>query len=198
VLVGPRLYLRRYWEYEQAVSAGIQARLAPAATPGAALPLEALRQTLGVLFPPASIRPDWQKLACAMAARSAFAIVTGGPGTGKTTTVVRLLAVLQALALAATAPASRPVPCASAWRRPPARPRRASTNPSPARWPASIWPHCADGERGARRHSRWTVTTLHRLLGSRPDTRRTSATTPAIRWAWMCWWWMKPRWSIWR
>ncbi|MGB4335888.1 MAG: hypothetical protein WBJ41_13715, partial [Chromatiaceae bacterium] len=100
VLVGPRLYLRRYWEYEQAVSAGIQARLAPAATPGAALPLEALRQTLGVLFPPASIRPDWQKLACALAAPRAFGIITGGPGTGKTTTVVRLLALLQALALA--------------------------------------------------------------------------------------------------
>jgi exodeoxyribonuclease V alpha subunit len=33
---------------------------------------------------------DWQKLACALAARSAFSIITGGPGTGKTTTVVKL------------------------------------------------------------------------------------------------------------
>jgi exodeoxyribonuclease V alpha subunit len=48
---------------------------------------------------------DWQKIACALAARSGFSIITGGPGTGKTTTVVRLLALLQALALAAPSPA---------------------------------------------------------------------------------------------
>jgi exodeoxyribonuclease V alpha subunit len=44
---------------------------------------------------------DWQKLACALATRGAFSIVTGGPGTGKTTTVVRLLALLQAPAVEA-------------------------------------------------------------------------------------------------
>ena len=42
---------------------------------------------------------NWQKLACALAARSAFSIITGGPGTGKTTTVVRLLALQQAPAV---------------------------------------------------------------------------------------------------
>ena len=40
---------------------------------------------------------DWQKVACAIAVRQGFSIITGGPGTGKTTTVVRLLAVLQHL-----------------------------------------------------------------------------------------------------
>jgi exodeoxyribonuclease V alpha subunit len=40
-----------------------------------------------------------RKIACALAARSGFSIITGGPGTGKTTTVVSLLALLQALAL---------------------------------------------------------------------------------------------------
>jgi exodeoxyribonuclease V alpha subunit len=44
---------------------------------------------------PASSPPDWQKIACALAARGRFTVITGGPGTGKTTTVVRLLALLQ-------------------------------------------------------------------------------------------------------
>ncbi|NOU49547.1 exodeoxyribonuclease V subunit alpha [Pseudoalteromonas sp. JBTF-M23] len=40
---------------------------------------------------------DWQKVACAMAASSGFCVITGGPGTGKTTTVTKLLAILQSL-----------------------------------------------------------------------------------------------------
>ncbi|MDT8438136.1 MAG: exodeoxyribonuclease V subunit alpha [Wenzhouxiangellaceae bacterium] len=41
--------------------------------------------------------PDWQQIACALAVRAALTIVTGGPGTGKTWTVVRVLALLQLL-----------------------------------------------------------------------------------------------------
>jgi exodeoxyribonuclease V alpha subunit len=41
---------------------------------------------------------DWQKLACAIALRGKVAIITGGPGTGKTYTVARLLALLFATA----------------------------------------------------------------------------------------------------
>jgi exodeoxyribonuclease V alpha subunit len=40
---------------------------------------------------------DWQKVACAMAAIQGFCVLTGGPGTGKTTTVTKLLAILQSL-----------------------------------------------------------------------------------------------------
>ncbi|MBQ4845953.1 exodeoxyribonuclease V subunit alpha [Pseudoalteromonas sp. MMG005] len=40
---------------------------------------------------------DWQKVACAMAATQGFCVLTGGPGTGKTTTVTKLLAILQSL-----------------------------------------------------------------------------------------------------
>ncbi|CAM3963263.1 exodeoxyribonuclease V subunit alpha [Pseudoalteromonas byunsanensis] len=40
---------------------------------------------------------DWQKVACAMAATRGFCVITGGPGTGKTTTVTKLLAILQSL-----------------------------------------------------------------------------------------------------
>ncbi len=75
-----------------------------------------LTALFGVAQPGALV--DWQKLACALATRGAFSIVTGGPGTGKTTTVVRLLALLQARRW------RQENPCASAWRHPPARPPR--------------------------------------------------------------------------
>ncbi len=92
----PLLYLRRYWQYEQEVRQGIEARLKP-------LPVsDKLRAILEIVFGPESdpIQPNWQKVACGLSARSGFSIITGGPGTGKTTTVVRLLALLQGLELA--------------------------------------------------------------------------------------------------
>src|SRR5690554_2071543 len=96
-----RLYLYRYWLYEQQVAKGVQARLSAAAAL-APPSLESVRSLLEALFGPAQsgTEPDWQRLACALAARQQFAIITGGPGTGKTTTVVRLLALLQALHMA--------------------------------------------------------------------------------------------------
>ena len=105
VLQGDRLYLRRYWQHEQDVARAIgqridaSGRLRAARTPAQD---DALREALNVLFAPQSADaegPDWQKMACALAATSAFAIITGGPGTGKTTTVVKLLALLQHMAL---------------------------------------------------------------------------------------------------
>jgi exodeoxyribonuclease V alpha subunit len=94
VLDGPRLYLRRNWQAEQSIRASIAARLAqPCLTP------VNLAESLALLFPSEaspSAHPDWQKVACALAARKRFTLITGGPGTGKTTTVVRLLALLQA------------------------------------------------------------------------------------------------------
>ncbi|MCM2331624.1 MAG: exodeoxyribonuclease V subunit alpha, partial [Pseudomonas sagittaria] len=101
VLCGGRLYLRRYWSYERAVAAAIAARLSdPSAVPAQ------LAERLAKLFPEAltvdgARQTDWQKVACALAARGSFSLITGGPGTGKTTTVVRLLALLQEPALAA-------------------------------------------------------------------------------------------------
>jgi len=101
----PLLYLRRYWVYEQQIQHAIQERLVVQQD----LPLEATRQLLDQLFTdfkPSENQPvDWQKIACALAAHRGFGIITGGPGTGKTTTVVRLLALLQGLqALAGKAP----------------------------------------------------------------------------------------------
>ncbi|MDN3552034.1 exodeoxyribonuclease V subunit alpha [Halomonas almeriensis] len=94
----PRLYLRRYWQHEQDIHSRIAMRLA--VDNSATEPPEAarLRPLLDTLFAPQD-HHDWQKTACALATRSPFAVITGGPGTGKTTTVVRLLALLQGLTL---------------------------------------------------------------------------------------------------
>ena len=97
VLDGPRLYLRRNWLAEQGIRSSILARLAqPCAVPdGLAQALDSLFDRLPAANADQPPAPDWQKVACALAARGHFTLITGGPGTGKTTTVVRLLALLQ-------------------------------------------------------------------------------------------------------
>jgi exodeoxyribonuclease V alpha subunit len=50
---------------------------------------------LSRLFPrEGGVRPDWRKIAAATALLRRLCIVSGGPGTGKTTTVVKVLALL--------------------------------------------------------------------------------------------------------
>ncbi len=92
VLEGTRLYLRRYWQFEQQVAQGLGCRLS-------SLPVRALGdQTalLAQLFPPRenAAAPDYQRLAVEKALGRRFSVITGGPGTGKTTTVTRLLYAL--------------------------------------------------------------------------------------------------------
>lgn len=90
VLRGQRLYLRRFARLEQLIAQRIASRMALDAT----LDRDALRQAIDNWFGRAPTAIDWQRQACAMAASRAFAVITGGPGTGKTTTVVRLVGVL--------------------------------------------------------------------------------------------------------
>lgn len=102
----PLLYLRRFWHYEQKLARSIQQRLeSPPAVDNTELSQSIqeifTRLSHGKPIDDSSTQQpadcDWQKIACALAVRNRFAIITGGPGTGKTTTVVRLLAVLQQL-----------------------------------------------------------------------------------------------------
>ncbi|WP_379770369.1 exodeoxyribonuclease V subunit alpha [Massilia aerilata] len=87
-----RLYLRRYWRDETVVATSVRERA------GKHQPVDVpvVREWLDRLFASqrAAEKPDWQKLACAIALRGRMAIITGGPGTGKTYTVARLLALL--------------------------------------------------------------------------------------------------------
>lgn len=175
VRVGTRLYLRRYWQYEQDVRAGIERRLAASGHMEASLQADSARTALDVLFPPRPAKAmgaDWQKLACALAARSAFSIVTGGPGTGKTTTVVRLLALLQTLALGGTANPQRPARPLRIRLAAPTGKAAARLNESiagaVAQLPVDLLPNGA----AVREAIPTVVTTLHRVLGTRPDSRR--------------------------
>ncbi|ART79221.1 exodeoxyribonuclease V subunit alpha [Oceanisphaera avium] len=157
VLVGQRLYLRRYWRYEQTVASHLAKRLTLEPTLPAQLPL-----LLEQLFPEplwlAGLRQtDWQKLACALAVRGNFCMITGGPGTGKTTTVVRLLALLQQSHLEQ-----------------PLRIRlSAPTGKAAARLSESIAAQVANlaVSEAVRAVIPSEVTTLHRLLGSVPNSR---------------------------
>jgi exodeoxyribonuclease V alpha subunit len=93
ILDGRRLFLGKYWHFEQQVAAALSARMAPVA----GLDPPRLARDLARLFPEASgDGVDWQRIAAAIAVGRRFAVIAGGPGTGKTTTVVKVLALLLA------------------------------------------------------------------------------------------------------
>jgi exodeoxyribonuclease V alpha subunit len=93
VLEDDRLYLSRYWEYEESVAAFLRQR-------GMALDCPVDRQILAEglagLFPKGKDEagPDWQRLAGLAVLLRPLVVITGGPGTGKTTTVALVLALL--------------------------------------------------------------------------------------------------------
>ena len=91
VLEKQRLYLQRYWNYECQVAKKI-------ALLSSVEPLQAdFSELIEQYFSTSSDEIDWQKQAAVAAVKSPFTIVTGGPGTGKTTTVVKILGLLQEL-----------------------------------------------------------------------------------------------------
>src|SRR5436305_5992515 len=88
-----RLYLQRYWKYEDELACNLQARLRDS-------PIRDFNQTelasnLAKLFPAQS---DLQKVAAFVAATSRLCVISGAPGTGKTRTIVLICALLIALA----------------------------------------------------------------------------------------------------
>lgn len=162
----PLLYLRRYWDYERAVATHVIQRTAAQAVAGQP-PDEALaRHWLDRLFPPSAEGGpvDWQKLACALALRGRLSVITGGPGTGKTYTAARLLALLFA-----TAPDAGQLRVALA----------APTGKAAARLKQSIDGALLQlqGSMGGEIDLAGLVQrmgaarTLHSMLGARPDTR---------------------------
>lgn len=88
-----RLYLRRYFYYEQGIVDYVaqvpELELSPKQR-------TKLKASLTNLFPtpPEGEHMDWQKVAAAMATTSNFTVISGGPGTGKTTTILRILLLL--------------------------------------------------------------------------------------------------------
>ncbi len=91
-LFSHRLYLSRYFRFEQQVAGWLQQASLPMAT---STDTPELAQQLRQLFTPQP-EVDWQAVAVATACDGRFTLISGGPGTGKTTTVTKLLALLVA------------------------------------------------------------------------------------------------------
>ena len=154
-LVGTSLYLDRYWREERQVAAdllalparravGVDARRARRrASPGSSR-----------TRPPSagSGAPPRRRV------RQRFAVVAGGPGTGKTTTVARIVALLAEQARGRD--------------RPPLVALAAPTGKAAARLEEAVHDEAAgldvDATRSARSCSTLGASTLHRLLGWQP------------------------------
>ncbi len=147
-LFGDLLYLDRYWLEEEQVCVDLLALSVSGAMGDVPAPIERL-------FPPGY---EEQRTAAEIALSQAVTVLTGGPGTGKTTTVARLLALLVEQSELAGVP----------------RPRialAAPTGKAAARLAEAV---AAEVEKldavDRARLAGLQATTLHRLLGSRPDT----------------------------
>lgn len=105
-----RVYLSRYFAYQQRLAAALRARAT--SFPEAETTdeeLDELGRDIERLFAPTAetTADPRQKLAALVAALRGLTVISGGPGTGKTTTVVRILALLASRALRAGRPAPR-------------------------------------------------------------------------------------------
>ena len=142
------LYLDRYWREEQQVADDVLA-LVTARPPGKA-------PDIGRLFGPRY--DDEQRAAAKVALSQGLTVLTGGPGTGKTTTVARLLALF---AEQAELGGNTQLRMALA----------APTGKAAARLQQAVQAEIDKLDTAdQRRVSGLRATTLHRLLGSRPDT----------------------------
>ncbi|WP_024804742.1 AAA family ATPase [Nocardia sp. BMG51109] len=144
---GPLLYLDRYYRQEQTIRRVLTERAAshPLVDP------ETVRRQLDRLFPHTAgpdDPPDRQRVAAALAATHWTTVVAGGPGTGKTHTIARILALLEAH--------QRAAPGAPALRIALAAP----TGKAAARLQESVREQAADLDL-----PELTAATLHRLLG---------------------------------
>lgn len=149
-----RLYLYRYHRYERMLADALRSRAARTVE----IDVVAARATLDRLF---AARGDLafderQREAAAVAALRQLTVLSGGPGTGKTTTVVRMLALLQSLQLARGLP---PLRIALA----------APTGKAAARLAESIGRQLADlpCDDAVKATIPRQASTIHRLLGVR-------------------------------
>lgn len=145
-----RLYLRRYWEYERSIAEAIKARLGAAPRE---IDSKLLEKGLNRLFG-ARNETDQQRVAAGRAVTQNFTVITGGPGTGKTRTVVAILALL-------IEQSERPLRFALA----------ASSGKAAARLKESVLSsvealHCSQAVKSRMPRD---ATTIHRLLGAIPD-----------------------------
>ncbi|WNN43554.1 exodeoxyribonuclease V subunit alpha [Winslowiella toletana] len=150
VLHQQRLYLNRMWQGEGKVAEFFAAD--PAIEPPDA---ELLREILDQLF--GQQPDDWQKIAAAVAITRKISVISGGPGTGKTTTVAKLLAALIRLT-----PGALRIQLA------------APTGKAAARLTESLGKALNGLPLSSEDKQKFPAeaTTLHRLLGAQPNSQR--------------------------
>jgi exodeoxyribonuclease V alpha subunit len=161
-LVGTSLALDRYWRHERRIVADLTTR---AATGPGSVDVALLQDGLARLFPGSpSSGPDLQRVAAAAAVLRSCTVIAGGPGTGKTTTVARILALLHEQA----ANEGRPMRAALA----------APTGKAAARLQEAVQDQAAQLARSGAVAADVAVAvgcteaaTLHRLLGWNPGNR---------------------------
>ncbi len=93
VLHGSRLYLQRYWLYEASLHDAITKKLKPMPWQVTGQK-EMIQELFSLSKSEVGQDVDWQAVAACVSANKQFSVISGGPGTGKTTTVIRLLALL--------------------------------------------------------------------------------------------------------
>ncbi len=147
VIEANRMYLQRYWSYEDRLAKQLRQLATISHKPNN---LDAL---LDRHFGELAHTTDWQREAAKMACQQTLCIITGGPGTGKTTTICKILATLQELSdkpllTALTAPTGKAA----------MRLQEAVTNNLAAL-------NCPDH---IKKQIPQTAVTLHRLLGANP------------------------------
>ncbi len=89
-----RLYLYRYWQYEKQFASML---LEKARLPVLDLHTSVFSNAIKRAFPSEDGQANWQRLAAFIAVTKALCIISGGPGTGKTTTITRILGLIQAV-----------------------------------------------------------------------------------------------------
>ncbi|MDP9021202.1 MAG: exodeoxyribonuclease V subunit alpha [Actinomycetota bacterium] len=159
-LVGSHVYLDRYWRYQQRVVDALRRRSASGTHP---VDVDVLRDGLDRLFradraADGGLRP---RLAATVAVLRPLAVIAGGPGTGKTTTVASILALLEEQA-------------AAAGRRPPRIALAAPTGKAADRLAEAVHERVVQLRTDDAIRARLTAlgaSTIHRLLGVRSDSR---------------------------
>jgi exodeoxyribonuclease V alpha subunit len=153
VLDHQRLYLQRMWQNECRVAAFFNHK-----PPDNTFDEATVRQVLDRFFPPMSGPADWQKVAAAVAMTYPVSLISGGPGTGKTTTVAKILASLVVISAGQRLHIQLAAP----------------TGKAAARLSESLGQAIATLELDAEQKRLFPpeAVTLHRLLGAQPDTQR--------------------------
>ncbi|QYJ96079.1 exodeoxyribonuclease V subunit alpha [Shewanella alkalitolerans] len=160
ILDGDRLYLQRYYQFETQVAE----RLTRLNQPITVAAPDKVASILNILFADQAEKPDWQRVATATAFSQKLAVITGGPGTGKTTTVTKLLLLLcleQQLTIKLVAPTGKAAARLSE-----------SIKASKARLAQELAPYGDELDLEQLKQVPEEAATLHRLLGVIPGSHR--------------------------